>query len=72
MKPLDHVQLLGVGQPAAVEPEAFVEAARVHDQRVALPTADGVAVVAGKARSFGCIAAVEVRSCDRYADRRRR
>ena len=41
-------RLVGVRQAAAVEPEALVVADGVHDQRVAVPPADGVAVVGGR------------------------
>src|SRR5258708_18662619 len=39
------MQLLRVRQPPVREPEAFVEAFRIHDDRLALPAADGAAEV---------------------------
>src|SRR5690606_14426879 len=45
-KPLDGVHLLRMRQAPAIEPEAFVEARAVDDERIALPPADRVAVIA--------------------------
>src|SRR5690606_1881318 len=43
---LHRMQLLGVRQAAPIEPEPFVEAGAVDDERVAFPPADRVAVIA--------------------------
>ena len=45
VKPFDGVELLGVGQSAAVEPEILVETDGVNHQRVAFPPSDGMAVI---------------------------
>src|SRR5262245_35076367 len=47
-EPLDGVELLRVRGTAAVEPELVVVADGIDDERVALPTADRVAVPARK------------------------
>src|SRR5262245_46967784 len=47
-EPLDHMKLLGVRQALSVDPKFFVESYSIHDQRVSLPAADGVSVVAGR------------------------
>src|SRR4030095_6782053 len=46
-EPFECVELRGVRQTAPVPPEPLVEADGVDDERVALPMADGVAVVGG-------------------------
>ena len=40
----DDVQLLGGGMTGEVKPEFFVEADRVHDQRIAFPPGNGVTI----------------------------
>src|SRR3990172_2092613 len=53
------MHLLGVRNPLPVYPKSFIEPDRIHDQRVSLPVADGVSVVAGS-EIFGMRPAVHV------------
>src|SRR5262245_53324939 len=46
-KAFGQVKTIRVGQSIAAHPEFFVEADSVDDQRIAFPTANGVAVVTG-------------------------
>src|SRR6185437_9552028 len=41
---IDGVKLLGMRVPAEIEPELIVKSNGVHDQRVAVPASDGIAV----------------------------
>src|SRR6185503_16234617 len=44
---LDHVELIGMRHAQPVEPEVFVEAPRIDNQRVSLPLADRMPVIGG-------------------------
>src|SRR6185503_4099188 len=45
-EPFDRMQLLGRGQSEIVDPDAFVVADRIDDERVAFPMPDRVSTIA--------------------------